>query len=378
MNVLLLSSRFPWPAHTGDRLRAAIWIAALQRTGRVALVSPAGVLPDEASGVRFHPVRRSVAAGLRAVAAVAGGAPVTSLLAAPFDWSGAIAHAKRDLGRIDATVVLLSRLDPWVRASLPAGRRILDAIDSLQRSMIERSRHASPLGRWFWHAESRRVALVEREAAQVYDEITAVSQEDATDLGARVVSNGVALAPLGAEPRPFDFGFWGRLPYFANADAVAWLLEEIWPAVRAARPNATLVIAGAAASQQLLGRDGRDGIAVRSPVGDMAALARQVRVALIPMRYGTGQSNKVLEAGEAGCAIVATAHAMRGFAPLAPYAWIAEDTPSLVRACVEAFDARERCAASGLALRHAVEVSYSRTATLDAMVSLVAGAEEAA
>ena len=35
--------------------------------------------------------------------------------------ASAIAPAQRDAGKFDATIVLLSRLDPWVRGHLPEG-----------------------------------------------------------------------------------------------------------------------------------------------------------------------------------------------------------------------------------------------------------------
>lgn len=378
MNVLLLSSRFPWPPFTGDRLRAAIWLSALQDHANVALVSPAGQVPAGAPRFRFHPAKRSVthaaAAGLR----VLGGSPFHALLAAPYGWPAAIARATADLGTIDATIVLLSRLDPWVRRSLPQGFRVLDAIDSLRRSMEERSREGSLLTRPLWRAEARRVARAEREAVQAYDRVVVVSEEDCAELGAVAISNGVTIAPLADAPRPFDFAFWGRLPYFANADAAAWLLGEIWPAIRAARPAATLVIGGAGAPPSVRAAHGHDGVVVQSPVDDIAALARSARVALFPVRYGTGQSNKILEAAEAGCAIVATKHAMRGLDPLAANALLGDSADELARAAVSAVSDEGRRAAMARALRSAVEARYARRDTLDRLAALVQEREAAA
>lgn len=367
MNVLLLSSRFPWPCFTGDRLRAAIWLAALEKYSNVVLVSPAGQLPLDAPRVHFYPAAFSPKRGIAGALRVLGGAPAHALLAAPYDWSGAIARAQDDLGDFDATVVLLSRLDPWVRGTLPDGLHVLDAIDSLRGSMIERSREASPLTRWFWRAESRRVARAEQDAASAYDRVVVVSANDSVELDALAISNGVAIAPLHATPRAFDFGFWGRLAYFANADAASWLLDEIWPAIRAQRPDATLVIAGADAPARLRAAHGRDGITVQSPVDDIALLARRIRVALFPVRYGTGQSNKVLEAAEAGCAIVATTTAMRALPELEQHAMIANDSAAFAASALSA------TSASGAALRSVVESAYARQTTLDLLATIIDG-----
>ncbi|HEY2323084.1 MAG TPA: glycosyltransferase family 4 protein [Thermoanaerobaculia bacterium] len=323
----------------------------------MALVSPDGVVPPNAPRFRFYPAARSIRRGFAATFGVLAGAPFHSLLAAPYDWRQAIDRARRDLGTIDATVVLLSRLDPWVRASLPDGLHVLDAIDSLRRSMEERSREAPAFTNWLWRAEAKRVGRAEADAVEFYDRVVVVSEEDTKELDAVAISNGVEIAPLGDTSRPYDFAFWGRLAYFANADAATWLIREIWPLMRAQRPHATLLIGGADAPAAIRAAHGRDGITVRSPVDDITALTRSVKVALFPVRFGTGQSNKVLEAAEGGCAIVATKHAMRGLDALTPHALIADDAASLARAAV--------AAAPDAALRAAVETDYSRTATLD-------------
>lgn len=367
MNVLLLSSRFPWPTFTGDRLRASIWLSALEREANVALVSPDGRVPANAPRFHFYPAASAPWRAVTGVAQLFAGAPVHALLAAPYKWSEAIARAKKDLGELDAIVVLLSRLDPWVRGSLPNGFRILDAIDSLRRSMEERAKESSALTAGFWRAESRSVARLEKNAAAFYDRVVVVSDEDRAELGAVVVSNGVAISPLTDARRTFDFAFWGRLPYFANADAASWLIREIWPAVRQQLPNATLLVAGADAPAHLRAANGRDGVVVQSPFEDVAALTRSVKVALFPVRFGTGQSNKVLEAAEGGATIVATPHAMRGLDALRPHAFLAEETADFARAAVGAL--------SDVSMAHAaravVEQNYSRQQTLDHLAAVV-------
>jgi len=270
--------------------------------------------------------------------------------------------------------VLLSRLDSAVRAHLREPFRVLDAVDSLRRSMGERARQSSPLTRWIWRAEERRVARLEADAIDAYDRVVVVSAEDAGELDAVVVSNGVSIAPLTNAPRPFDFAFWGRLGYFANADAARWLLDEIWPAIRAARPDATLLLGGADAPAAIRAADGRDGIRVISPIADVAALARSVKVAIFPIRFGTGQSNKVLEAAEAGCAIAATPKAIRGLDALTRFAHVAGDADGLAHAAVAALSDD----ASGVALRHAVASNFNSSDTLDRLAEIVRRREAAA
>lgn len=377
MNVLLLSSRHPWPPFTGDRLRATIWIAALQKIANVALVAPDGPAPG--AGCRFYPASRSIGRAAAGVVDVLRGAPVQSLLAAPFDWRGAIARALADHGGFDATIVLLSRLDRSVRDLLPPGIHVLDAIDSLRRSSDERARNASPPLRWFWREESRRVARVERDASRAYDTVVVVGGEgEAEELNATAVPSGIDIAPLGDAPRRFDFAFWGRLAYFANADAASWLVDEIWPLIRERIPHATLFLGGAAAPARIRALHGRSGITVQSPIDDVAALARQARIAIFPVRYGTGQSTKMLEAAEGGCAVVATAKAVRGLGPLARHASVANDASGLAGAAVALLIDERRRADMARALRATVETTYSREETLQRLAAIVSQRKAAA
>src|SRR5207253_2122515 len=239
----------------------------------------------------FFAARSSLRHALRGAAAVLRDRlPLQCLLGATHDWPSAIADARRSAGPFDATVVILSRMHPWVRASLD-GRTLLDAVDSLRRSAAERARAATPALRWFWRMEERRMARLEREAIDDYERVIVVSDEETAELRATAIPMGIDAAPLVAEaPRAFDFGFWGRLPYFANADAASWLLREIWPMIRALHPSATLVVGGADASRALRAEARRGGVTVVSPIDDVRELARSIRVALMPLRYGSGQS----------------------------------------------------------------------------------------
>jgi polysaccharide biosynthesis protein PslH len=376
MKALLITPRFPWPPFTGDRLRAAIWVSALAQAGDVALVSPQGMLPLTAPAqVRVFAAARSLTGGLRgAEAVIRHGLPLQCLLAAPFDWKGAIDRARHEAGPFDVTIVVLSRMHPWVKNFL-TGRTLLDAVDSLKRNASERARAAGISTRWLWKSEERRMARLDREVVQAYDQIVVVSEEETSDFGHAVaVTNGVATHPLTPGSRAFDFGFWGRFPYFANADAALWLLNEIWPAIRALHPAATLVIGGADAPRSLRNLAERRGVTLVSPVENMSAFARNIRVALMPLRYGSGQSSKVLEAAEAGCAIAGTPEALRGLAPLALHSGVERDAGRLARAAVELLTDETRRSAAATALRSAVENGYERSATLDRLAAL-AGAE---
>jgi hypothetical protein len=199
MKALVIASRFPWPAYSGDGMRTSSWLSALAPYSKVALVAPEGTVPDGVVPFDFYPARRSFMRGLRGgFTILRNGLAVQSLLAAPYEWDRAIAAARHDLGDFDTTIVILARTDPWLRGSLDGGIKILDAIDSLRRNAAERGNAAVIPMRWFWRQEENRLARTEKGVATFYDHIVVVSEEEKSDLGANAVAigNGVPIAPL--------------------------------------------------------------------------------------------------------------------------------------------------------------------------------------
>ncbi|MEW6336340.1 MAG: glycosyltransferase [Acidobacteriota bacterium] len=376
MRVLIVSSRFPWPPYTGDRLRACVWLQALAGRASVTLVAPPGVVPAGVGGFTHVRAPASVTALVAAAATSVGrGLPATALLAAGRDWRSALAAADAVGGPFDVAVVLLARTHPWVFRHLRARRVVLDAIDALGANLEERARAAGSVASRLWSVEARRTMRLEREAAPRYERVLVVAEDERAAFGgnAEAVPHGVDVLPITDGQRDIDVAFWGRFAYFANLDATRLLLEEIWPRVRAARSGATLQLGGAQAPGWIRDLDGSEGITVLSPLGDRAAWLRRVKVAVLSMRYGTGQSNKAMEAGEGGCAIVSTSAGVRALPDLAAVSALADD-PERIAAEIVALlsdDARRRRA--GGQARRIVETVYDRTAACARLAALALG-----
>jgi glycosyltransferase involved in cell wall biosynthesis len=97
----------------------------------------------------------------------------------------------------------------------------------------------------------------------------------------------------------------GSQAWEPNQDAVRWFLDEIWPRILAARPEARLTIAGEKPPAWLKARENQQ---VRIPgfVDDLAALLTESTVLCVPLRIGGGMRVKLLEYFAAGKAVVST------------------------------------------------------------------------
>jgi hypothetical protein len=354
-----------------------MWIEALRRDATIVLVTPEETTPPE--GVEVEAVHASRAELLKGIGRVLmHRAPFHTILATPWDWRAALCRAEERHGTFDVAIVLLTRTDPVVYRFLPARRRILDAIDSAARGMRERAGAArSTPARLFWSWDAWRARALEQSAARRYDAIVTVAPEESAAFGERAttIAMDVEVAPVNGPAktgaRRYDFGFWGRFPYFANEQAVRTLLDVIWPEIRRRRPESTLFVGGAEAPRWLRALDGRDGIAVVSPVEDRGEALRQVRVALLPVLRGTGQSLKTLEAAEAACAIIGTSTAFRGFSSLAEAAVIEDDLRRFAERAVILLENGH--AAVGQRLREIVVAQHDRAQSLERMRALVLG-----
>lgn len=101
-------------------------------------------------------------------------------------------------------------------------------------------------------------------------------------------------------------GFLGSFKGDFNVDAVSFLLEEIWPRVRARQPDARLEIAGGDAPSALTRADGRDGVTFRGFVEDPIQFVRRTEAFVVPLRFGSGIRIRLVEAFTWGAAVVST------------------------------------------------------------------------
>jgi Glycosyl transferases group 1 len=353
MKVLVLSPRIPADDGKGDQLRAAQLIRALAADHAVAVMSPA-------AGVTL------LARATGALGALLCGQPLQVGWMMPGRaWSA----ARRRAAGADVVVAVTVRA---LRGPLPVPV-ILDHVDALSLNMRRRASGPEPVAlRLAARAEAALLGRWERRLARWVDVQAAISAADAAQLPSppevHVLPNSVALAggePPGDGARDIDVILTGNMAYPPNADAARWLSEEIAPALWRRQPDASVWVVGRDAGRLKLD----DRIEVRADVPDVAAYLRRARVALAPLRIGTGAPNKVLEAMAAGAAVVATPSAVTPFAASADAFATADDAEALAalaaRLLAEEGLRRDRAAAgSRIVAEYGPEAQRRRVETL--------------
>lgn len=201
----------------------------------------------------------------------------------------------------------------------------VDCISHLFRQAAEQS--ASRAGRWITRLELGRTARYEAELIRRFDHVLVTSPVDREALlelpshkgqppaCISVIRNGVDLDYFQPAPESLreeaTLVFSGKMSYHANVTMARHLIEEILPRVRRSIPNARLLIVGKDPPGEIEGLGQKwPGVSVTGTVPDVRPYLQRATLAVVPLVYGAGVQNKVLEAMACATPVVAYAPAV--------------------------------------------------------------------
>jgi len=314
-----------------------------------------------------HPVGRraldmSIALGSRYPLALYPAAPARRALAAEI--------AKRG-GRHDLVCVEHETLAPLVRQSHEIPWLI--TLHNRLTAMIESELARAPRRRQrsFRAHDLRKAQALERWTVSSYDRCITCSEEDASALDA--LAEGAAASRVTVIPNGVDLALFrstqvpdgpcvllpGRLAFGPTVDAAVWFCTEIWPAIRAAVPDASFVLAGRSPVPEVLALDRLSGVTVRADVPSMVPYFESARVVVVPIRQGTGTRLKALEAMAAARPVVGTTLGLEGIGARHGVNALVEDDPKAFGdAVIELLRHDELAGALGQSGRAHVERHY--------------------
>ncbi|UDY37679.1 glycosyltransferase [Dermatobacter hominis] len=256
------------------------------------------------------------------------------------DWSALVASLAIWRDRYD--LVWYSHVDAWSPThDLFGGTPAIVDFDNLENLSMRLRRRIPPridpgdgpkgraaaLARWatsrgFDVVDERRWDAVQRRVAADVDHVVVCSELDVARSGC---ANAVVV-PNGAEP-PVEVRsdrtelrgdvpvllFVGALDYEPNTEAMSWFLREVWPIVRAGRPDVVVHVVGRGA--EALGSEAHaEGVELLGTVADLQAELDRADVSIVPIRVGAGTRLKVIEALANHLPIVTTTVGSEGIA----------------------------------------------------------------
>ena len=252
---------------------------------------------------------------------------------------------------------------------------LLDAVDCISL-LFERAfrQGASTAGRVRALLDLARTRRAEGQLGDTFGQIVVTSAEDRWALqqlqqdGTHtpmidVIPNGVDLAafPTAASERRdrATVILAGKMSYHANEAAALHLGREIMPLIWRERRDVRCLIVGRdpPAAVRALAADPR--VMVTGGVPDIAPFLHQATLAVVPLRYGVGIQNKVLEAMATATPVVASPQATRALGAQSSAAVRLAATPAAFASSVlELLDDPAQRAALSAAGRRYVETNH--------------------
>jgi glycosyltransferase involved in cell wall biosynthesis len=330
LNVAIVDEELPYPPTSGKRIRTLNLTLRLAARHRLTYLCHRNASPDEArraadffaaNGIETVVVDRAVPRKSGAVFY----ARLAANLFSPLPYSVA-SHTSPGLRAALVRHAATRPADLWHCEWTPyaeslrvvTGRRVVVAHNV--ESVIWRRYYETEKGmlrRWYVGRQWRKFDQFERRALAGADRTIAVSDVDArrfnSDFGlARVdvVENGVDTAyfhPETVRRTPGRLLFLGSLDWRPNLDGISRFLDDVFPAVRAAEPDATLDVVGRNPPTWLRRRVAETpGAALHADVPDVRPFLARCALMVVPLRIGGGSRLKILEALASGVAVVST------------------------------------------------------------------------
>jgi polysaccharide biosynthesis protein PslH len=261
----------------------------------------------------------------------------------------------------------------------------VDSISFLFRQAAGRSK--SWFGRWLTRFELGRTERYEGWLLNQFDRVLVTSQADRQALlaltHARVKSDShVTVLPNGVDLDYFDAvqGFTreeaslvvsGKMSYHANVTMAMHLVQKIMPIIWEHRPEVRLTIVGKDPSRDILSLRLNPSITVTGTVSDMRPYLKKATVAVVPIMYGAGIQNKVLEAMASSTPVVSTPQAVSATsAVLGQDVLVADNEQSFAREVLCLLDDPEKRQRVGQAGRRYVEAHHHWSTIAKRLVEL--------
>ena len=344
--ALVVSPEAPYPAVGGGPLRTASLIDYLARRYNVDVITfrenPGDERPFPADRVRNVLVldlpdhaRTPLARALRNVRRFAGARP--PLLDRYSGFGGQISQWAGE--RVyNLTLVEHFWCAPYAGALRDHSERLVLDLHNVE-SVLQQTTAGSE--RWPLSAMFRRFGAVyaglEREWLPRFDQVLVTSAEDANRVAELAPEASAVIYPNAiprvAQPQTGEdqaIAFSGNLQYHANALAIEWFARHVWPEVRRRHPDLEWRLIGRHPEAV---RERGAGIRVVGPVEDAIVELAAAKIAVVPLRSGSGTRFKILEAWAAGRAVVSTTLGAEGLGAVAgEHLLIADDEAPFVAA----------------------------------------------
>ena len=180
--------------------------------------------------------------------------------------------------------------------------KTLDYMDALSKGM-ERRIVGSGWKKFIFKIEHERLKQFENLSYEFFDNHTIISKTDREYIphekkrDIKVIPNGIDtdFFSLSERDKKYDLVFVGNLSYAPNIDAVEYIANRLLDKLKKIKPEIKILISGSNPSNKIL-KYSSNNITVQGWIPDIRNAYNQGKIFIAPLRIGSGLQNKLLEA----------------------------------------------------------------------------------
>jgi sugar transferase (PEP-CTERM/EpsH1 system associated) len=210
----------------------------------------------------------------------------------------------------------------YLKSRYPQMPVVWDSVDCISYLFEQASERSQSLfGKLVTSLELNRTRRFEGWLAPRFDHVLITSAKDKEAL-LTLIPEEKKAPPVSTLPNGVDLEYFhpdervsrevstlvlsGKMSYHANVTMALYLVNEIMPLVWEKLPGVRLNIVGKDPSPQVIALGRHPLITVTGTVADIRPYLQRATAAVVPLVYGAGVQNKVLEAMACGTPVVAT------------------------------------------------------------------------
>ena len=362
MKILILCKKFPYPLREGEPIAITYLSRSLHELGAsltlLAMNTTKAFFPVEKLPTTYnhfeqiHSVtvdnRISILGALKSL--IHG----DSYILSRFNSPEFAARLKNILTNQAFDIVQIET--PYLAQYIPLIRQFSQAKISMRAHNVEHEiwqrvarNTRSFFKKWYLLQQNASLKKFEIDSLELYDILVAITQRDLgvfKKLGYRHAS---VVAPVGIHAEDYRPGFSafsqkpslafiGALDWMPNQEGVAWLLDEVWPALSVEFPFLRLEIAGKNTPGWLLKKQ-TGGVIFLGEVESAVDFINSHQILVAPLFSGSGIKVKVLEGMALGRVVITTPIGAEGIPATHGEHFLIAQTPAefhhAVKFCIE-------------------------------------------